>query len=166
MGAIGQTVGKESGFTLDPALRAQRKAESERRVHTVVIPLIRAIGFAILSAIALLHDVSDGRQANGPGHGWLLTMNAGYALLSWLALRFGHGRTGPIDLSLVFLHLDLLMWLLILNHIEHGHAAYAYLLLVRVADQVGFGFRRTYDHDYRLFGRWTRPDHDHGSVYA
>ncbi len=75
-------------------------------------------------------------------HGWLLALNAAYALLSWLALRYGHGRTGRVDLSLAFLHVDVLMWLVILNHIEHGHPAYAYLLLVRVADQVGFGFRR------------------------
>lgn len=26
-----------------------------------------------------------------------------------------------------------------------------------------FGFRRTYDHDYRLFGRWTRPERHAGS---
>jgi ribosomal protein S18 acetylase RimI-like enzyme len=25
-----------------------------------------------------------------------------------------------------------------------------------------FGFRRTYDHDYRLFGRWTHPESDTG----
>ena len=142
MSATGQAGGKESGFTLDPALRAQRKKASERRVHTVVIPIIRAIGFAILSAIALLHDASERGWATFAEHGWLLTLNAAYALLSWLALRIGHGRTGRVDLSLAFLHVDVLMWLVILNHIEHGHPAYAYLLLVRVADQVGFGFRR------------------------
>ena len=142
MSAGGQAGGKESGFTLDPALRAQRKEASGRRMHTVVIPVIRAIGFAILSAIALLHDASQGGWSTLAEHRWLLTLNAGYALLSWIALRLGHGRTGRIDLSLVFLHVDVLMWLVILNHIEHGHPAYAYLLLVRVADQVGFGFRR------------------------
>ena len=142
MSAGGQAGGKESGFTLDPALRAQRKEASGRRMHTVVIPVIRAIGFAILSAIALLHDASQGGWSTLAEHGWLLTLNAAYALLSWLALRIGHARTGRVDLSLAFLHVDVLMWLVILNHIEHGHPAYAYLLLVRVADQVGFGFRR------------------------
>ena len=145
--ATGQAGGKESGFTLDPALRAQRKEVSARRMHTVVIPFIRAIGFAILSAIALLHDATEVGWTAFAEHGWLLTLNAGYALLSWLVLRLGHGRTGRIDLSVVFMHVDVLMWLVILNHIEHGHTehghpAYAYLLLVRVADQVGFGFRR------------------------
>ncbi len=69
MSAGGQAGGKESGFTLDPALRAQRKEASERRVHTVVIPFIRAIGFAILSAIALLHDAG--------GVGWAALPSTG-----------------------------------------------------------------------------------------
>jgi signal transduction histidine kinase/ActR/RegA family two-component response regulator len=161
VGVIGQGSIKESGFTLDPVLRAERKAASQRRVHTVLIPLIRAIGFAILSAIALLHDVREGQQPFGAGHAWLVAMNVAYAVLSWLALRFGHGRTGRVDLSLVFLHLDLLMWLVILNHIEHGHPAYGYLLLVRVADQIGFGFRRAlyFAHvvvlAYLAYAAWT-----------
>jgi signal transduction histidine kinase/ActR/RegA family two-component response regulator len=134
--------GGESGFTLDPVLRAARKAASARRVHTVLIPFIRLIGFAILCAIALLHDLSNGAPLLDTTHLRLVTLNLGYAGLSWVVLRWAHGRTGRVDLSLVFLHVDVLMWLMLLHHIEGGHAAYAYLLLVRVADQIGFGFRR------------------------
>ena len=65
-----------------------------------------------------------------------------YAALSWLVLRLGHGRTGSVDLGFMFLHLDVLVWLLNLHHFEQSHLSFAYLLLVRVADQVGFGFRR------------------------
>ena len=42
----------------------------------------------------------------------------------------------------MFFHLDLLVWLVNLHHFEQGHLFFAYFLLVRVADQVGFGFRR------------------------
>ena len=39
-------------------------------------------------------------------------------------------------------HLDLLVWLPNLHHLEAGNLFFAYFLLVRVIDQVGFGFRR------------------------
>jgi signal transduction histidine kinase/ActR/RegA family two-component response regulator len=134
--------GEGSGFTLDAALLARRKAASERRVHTVQIPIIRAIGFVFLCAMAVLHDLAIGDATTDPEHLLLLAANLGYAALSWAVLRAGYGRSGPVDLSLVFLHLDVAMWLLILYHLEPGQLAYGYLLLVRVADQVGFGFRR------------------------
>jgi signal transduction histidine kinase/CheY-like chemotaxis protein len=44
----------------------------------------------------------------------------------------------------VFLHLDVLVWLVTLNHIESSTLFFAYFLLIRVADQVGFGFRRAF----------------------
>ncbi len=74
----------------------------------------------------------------------LIATNVAYAGFGWLVLRLGHGRVGRIDLSLVFLHLDVLVWLLNLHHLEQGHLFFAYLMLVRVADQVGFGFRRAF----------------------
>jgi signal transduction histidine kinase/ActR/RegA family two-component response regulator len=61
--------------------------------------------------------------------------------LSWPLLRWAYGR-GKLDWSLLFLHLDVLMWLLNLYHIEPSTLFFGYFLLMRVADQVGFGFRR------------------------
>ena len=72
----------------------------------------------------------------------LLALNIGYAALSWAALRAWYGRTGALDLGLLFLHLDVLVWLANLRHLEQAHLFFACLLLVRVADQVGYGFRR------------------------
>ncbi len=40
------------------------------------------------------------------------------------------------------MHLDILVWLPNLRHLEHAHLFFGYLLLIRVADQVGYGFRR------------------------
>ena len=56
-------------------------------------------------------------------------------------LRAWYGRTGRLDLGLLFLHLDILVWLPNLHHLEQAHLFFACLLLVRVADQVGWGFR-------------------------
>jgi signal transduction histidine kinase len=132
-------------FTLDEAELKQRRAANARRVHTVQIPLIRAIGFVILCAIVLLRDGREhAPHAPEPGLLLLVAVNLGYAALSWLTLRALYGRTGRLDLSLLFLHLDVLVWLPNLHNLEQSHLFFAYFLLVRVADQVGFGFRRAF----------------------
>jgi signal transduction histidine kinase len=132
-------------FTLDEALLKERRAASARRVHTVQIPFIRAIGFVILCVIALLREGSlRAALAAPPGLLLLVAGNLAYATLSWLLLRAFYGRTGRLDLSLLFLHLDVLVWLPNLHHLEQSHLFFAYFLLVRVADQVGFGFRRAF----------------------
>jgi signal transduction histidine kinase/ActR/RegA family two-component response regulator len=134
----------EGSFTLDPVLLAQRRAEADRRLHTVQIPVVRAVGFAVLCLIAALHDLHLGGPFPQPGLLLLLAVNAIYAALAWVALRFCYGRTGRVDLSLLLLHLDVAVWLLNLHHFEQSHLFFAYLLLVRIADQVGFGFRRAF----------------------
>ena len=134
----------DASFTLDAALLAQRKAASARRVQTIQIPAIRAVGFAILCVIAVMQDLRTDASFPQPHLLLLLAANVSFAGFSWLLLRLGHGRVGRVDLSLVFLHFDVLVWLLNLHHLEQSHLFFAYLLLVRVADQVGFGFRRAF----------------------
>jgi len=130
-----------NGFTLDDTLLAQRKAANQRRLYTRQIPAIRAAGFVILCGIALLQDWRSDPLFPQPSLLLLVAANLVYAALSWGLLR----RTGAAaqGLSLLLFHLDVLLWLLNLFHLEEGGRLFvAYLLLVRVADQVGFGFRR------------------------
>jgi len=140
--ASGPTRDTDASFTLDVDLLAQRRAESARRVNTVQIPAVRAAGFAILCVIAVLQDLRLGVAVDRPPLALLLALNIAYAALSWAALRAWYGRTGRLDLGLLFLHLDILVWLPNLRHLEQAHLFFACLLLIRVADQVGYGFRR------------------------
>ena len=142
MSAGPSTSDSDTSFTLDAGELAQRRAAAARRVHTVQLPSVRAAGFAILCAIAVLQDVRFGAAADRPPLSLLLAMNVAYAAGSWAALRNWYGRTGRLDLGLLFLHLDILVWLPNLYHLEQAHLFFAYLLLVRVADQVGWGFRQ------------------------
>ncbi len=142
MTASGPARDTDAGFTLDVDLLAQRRAESARRVNTVQIPVVRAIGFAILCAIAVLQDIRLGAAADRASLAGLLALNVAYAALSWAILRSWYGRTGNLDLGLVFLHLDILVWLPNLRHLEQAHLYFGCLLLIRVADQVGYGFGR------------------------
>ncbi len=132
----------DSGFTLDAAVLARRKARNERRLATQQIPAIRVGGFVILCAIVWLQE----QQAPAGGDRMTLTtlfaINAAYVVFGWLLLRLGYGRSGRLDLVVLMFHLDLLVWLVNLHRIEPGQLYFAYFILVRVADQVGFGLRR------------------------
>ena len=134
----------DSSFTLDPVLLAQRKAASAHWNNTARIPLIRAVGFLSLCVIALLDDLRIGLPLLEPRLLELIALNLGFAVSSWLALWFGYGRTGRVDLGLVFVHLDVLVWLANLHHLEQSNIFFGYFLLMRVADQVGYGFRRAF----------------------
>ncbi|MCW5660202.1 MAG: response regulator [Burkholderiaceae bacterium] len=132
----------DAEFTLDANLLAQRRAASARRQHTVQLPLVRALGFAILCVIAVLHDWRAGLPLTSPALLLVLGVNIAYAASSWPVLRWAHERFAHFDASLAFLHIDVLVWMVTLQHIETSTLFFAYFLLIRVADQVGFGFRR------------------------
>ena len=131
----------DTGFTLDERLLAQRKTANLRRLYSRQIPAIRAAGFVVLCLIALLLDWRADPLFPQPALQWLVAVNLGYALLAGLLLR--RGDWGGQPLSLLLFHLDVLVWLLNVWHLERGgELLVACLLLVRVADQAGYGFRR------------------------
>ncbi len=132
----------DAGFTLDAEQQRRRKSASARRVHALQVPLIRSVGFVALCLILLVHDVSIGAPVPSRELAWLWAVNITYAALTWVALWFAYGRTGRFDLSQIFMHTDVVVWLLTLQHLERSHLFFVFLLLVRVSDQVGFGFRR------------------------
>ncbi len=132
----------DSGFALDEAVLARRRAAAERRLYTRQVPALRAGGFAVLCVVALLQSAERGVALwpLPPALAGLLLLNLGYAVLAWALLHWGHGRSR--QLPLLLFHLDLLVWLVNLQQLEHSTLFFAGFLLVRVADQVGFGFRR------------------------
>ncbi len=129
-------------FHLDAQALAAAKAQRERMVHAVQIPLIRGAGFLILCGIAALHDLRFGLPVPSAEMLGLWLLNLGYVTVSSALLWFGFRRSGRLNLSLLFLHLDLLVWMATLHHVESGQLMVAALLLIRVSDQVGFGVRR------------------------
>ena len=144
----------DASFTLDAELLAERKAASSRRVETVQIPAIRATGFAMLCLIAVLQDVRSPLPFPQPQLLWVLGANIAYVVISWAVMRLGHGRSGRVDLSLLFFHIDILVWLLNVYDLEQGDLLFAYLLLVRVADQVGVGVKRALYFNHVVLGAY------------
>jgi signal transduction histidine kinase/CheY-like chemotaxis protein len=133
----------DTGFTLDEELLALRRAERVRRLYTWQVPALRTLGFLILCILLLLQADRPG-VAGLPTLGGLLAANMLYALGAWALLRLGYGRSGRLDLPLLLFHLDIAMWLLNLTWLEQANLFFAYFLLVRVVDQVGFALRRAF----------------------
>jgi len=129
-------------FTLDAVQLARRKATVKRRLHTVQIPAVRVAGFVILCGIAMLQGLQHEGAFPQSELLRLFAINLVYAALAWGVLRFGYDPARRFDLTLVFFHLDLLVWVINLHFFEQGQLFFAYFLLMRVADQIGFGFRR------------------------
>jgi signal transduction histidine kinase/ActR/RegA family two-component response regulator len=134
--------GSDVDFTLDAAVLAERRAVGARRLHTVQVPTLRATGFVILCAIALAQELRAGVPFPSPQLVALVSLNLVYAALAWQLLRRGWRADAEVDMSLLLFHLDLLVWLPNLHHLESANLFFGYFLLVRVVDQVGFGFRR------------------------
>ncbi|HSW25712.1 MAG TPA: hypothetical protein VLJ62_23325, partial [Burkholderiaceae bacterium] len=119
----------EAGFTLDPSLLAERRAAGERRMQTVQMPIVRTVGFVIVCLLVVLDDWRIGAPLDSPQLRWLIVANLLYATLSWPLLRWAYDR-GRVDWGLVFLHLDVVVWLLNLYHIEPSTLFFGYFLLV------------------------------------
>ncbi len=137
----GSDAAADADFTLDPQRLAAARAAAAQRLNRVQIPAVRAAGFVILCAVLLLQDRPEPGFPQ-PALLALVGLNLGYALLGWLVMAFGYGRSGRLDLALVLFHLDLLVWLPNLYHLEAANLFFGFFLLVRVVDQVGVGFRR------------------------
>lgn len=158
----------DTGFTLDADLLAARKAERARRVFARQVPAIRAAGFVVLCVIVLLQQWRRGGAWAEPQVAALVAANLLYATLGWLALRFGYGRTGRLDLNLLLFHLDIVLWLVNLHWLERSNLFFAFFLLVRVSDQAGAGFKRAlyFGHvvtlSYLCYALWAQayaPNH-------
>jgi signal transduction histidine kinase len=143
----------DGGFTLDPSQVAEHRAAGERRMHTIQMPMVRALGFIVVCVLVILDDWRTGDSLTNPSLLWLIAGNLLYATLSWPFLRWVWGR-GGLDWSFVFLHVDVLVWLLNLHHLEPSTLFFAYFLLMRVADQVGFGFRRAFYFNHVVAGTY------------
>ncbi len=118
---------------LDPIRAAERKRRASRRLHVVEIPLYRMIGMLFMVLLVRLHPTDP-----WPTWTWLFpTLSLGYAAVSWLILYRWH------RLGVLFLYLDVLIYCLTIYLTGVEESWYIFLLIIRVADQIPAGPRRT-----------------------
>ena len=109
--------GIEPGLMLDAEQLAARKADNARRVHTLQIPVIRAIGFVIVCLMVALQAARDGTPL-APLQLGLMAVNLAYAGVGWMAMRLSWQRSGWFDVGMLLFHVDVLVWLCNLHYLE------------------------------------------------
>jgi len=134
---------EESLFSLDPEQSRLAQYRRGYQLNVVQIPIMRVVGFVSMTLAAFLYDLN---LPSFPVEGFLqlTAINLGYGVIALLAVRALHDRVGTFDLTLLFLHVDVVMWLFTMHHTSAADNLFAFFLLVRVGDQVGFGFRRAF----------------------
>ena len=134
---------EERLFSLDPEQSRQEQYRRRYKLDVVQIPIMRVIGFVAMTLAALVYDLNL-RPFPLSGFLTLSAINIGYALAAFVAVRALYDRAGRLDLTLLFLHVDVVVWLFTMHHVSAADQLFAFFLLVRVGDQVGFGFRRAF----------------------
>jgi signal transduction histidine kinase/ActR/RegA family two-component response regulator len=130
-------------FSLDPEQSRRAKYRRGYKLNVVQIPAMRVIGFVLMTVAAFLYDLTLPAFPRA-SFVTLLAINVGYALAALLIVRLLYDRVGRFDLTLLFLHVDVVIWLFTMHHVGAADELFAFFLLVRVGDQVGFGFRRAF----------------------
>jgi signal transduction histidine kinase len=132
-------------FHLDRARSEQEKLRRERHFQAVEVPMLRVIGFSLITVLVI------GRYAFFPealaadgAHPWLLAaIGLSYSLLAWLALYVGFEPLRPFfNLGTVFLALDVVVFTIAI-YLTGGDRSWLYFLVfIRTADQASTTFRR------------------------
>jgi signal transduction histidine kinase/ActR/RegA family two-component response regulator len=143
----------EAIFSLDPEQSRRAKYRRGYKLNVVQIPIMRVVGFVSMTIAALLYDLT---LPVFPTEGLLTlaTINIGYGVVALLAVRALYDRVGRLDLTFVFLHLDVVMWLFTMHHVSAADQLFVFFLLVRVGDQVGFGFKRAFYFTHVVVGAY------------
>jgi signal transduction histidine kinase/DNA-binding response OmpR family regulator len=126
----------------DPHKAKLKKAQRVRWLHVVQIPAYRLIGFSFLALLLLLHNYFILPPISWSEFFAVTGILIAYSLLSWVILYRYFERCTFMDLGLLFLVLDILMWTLVIYFSGGERSLLFFLVIVRVADQSNTNFAR------------------------
>jgi signal transduction histidine kinase len=129
---------------IDP-IRA--KAAKDRRntyLNVVQIPALRVIGFVLLGMLVGLHNRFIPGSPSWKEAWSFFYLAFSYALLTWVILYFFFDKVKKVDLGVLFLTVDIFVWITAIYYSGGDRSLLFILLLVRVADQTNTAFRRVF----------------------
>ena len=130
-----------SELALQPDEIERRRRERAYELAILELPLLRIIGFSFLSLGLFLNNRYLLGQTSLEAWSTASIWMAVYCIGSWALLYFGF-RQLSVDLTLVFLAFDVVIWTYVI-YVSGAESSWLYLiLLVRVADQTQSTFRR------------------------
>lgn len=127
---------------LEPFAVDQKKASRNFRMHVIEIPMLRLLGMVLVCIGVLLHNIYLLRSFSYSDWIELVVLLIGYSIVSWLALYFLWERTSSVDLSTLFLILDVPLFCVAIYYSGGPESLLFWMLIVRTADQVNTTFRR------------------------
>lgn len=139
MSEASDSAGDGISIERDPVASHARKQAILRRLHVFIIPTLRIGGYIALLTFAYWDCLMQGR----PWGSEVVSSIGVYCGLSWLLLALFYGRTASLDLGLAFMMADVFPFCYIVMVTGAEKSWLTLILLVRVADQVVFGFWRS-----------------------
>ena len=103
---------------------------------------MRGLGLAILCVYVLLYDLLIAPPFSWSRYIPFVAIFAIYGTGSWLILRKGYEKVKPVDLSLLFLVVDLAFWVLAVYRTGADKSLLFFLSVVQVSDQTYTTFKR------------------------
>ena len=127
-------------FYPDEGLNDQRKLARERHFHVVEVPILRLLGFLIVTVLAFIHQAFV--PAEPSGSPFLLgAVVVSYSLVSWAVLYKWFDKT-KVRLGTLFLSLDVFAFIYAIYFTGAEKSWLFFLLFIRTADQTNTSFKR------------------------
>jgi signal transduction histidine kinase/ActR/RegA family two-component response regulator len=120
----------------------RRHRNRNYHLNVIQIPLLRGFGTAILCLYALLYDLVIAPPLSWTRYLRFVAILAIYCAGSCLVLRTKYRKLKPLDIPLLFLIVDLFVWLLVIYRTGAEHSLLFFLSVVRVSDQAYTTFKR------------------------
>src|SRR5215218_6312473 len=101
---------EDTVIDLDPEVAERRKRMRRRSLNVVRIPALRFLGFSIVLLFVLLYTYFVFGRLDLSVVAGLGAVFFVYCVASWLVLYHYFDRVRGVDLGLVFLGLDMVLW--------------------------------------------------------
>src|SRR4051794_34434861 len=113
----------------------EKRRERAYQLAVFEIPLLRLIGFALLSVAVLLNNRYLLGEPSNRAWAAVTALLLAYCFFSWAALALFYRRLLPFDLSLFFLAIDVVVWTIVIYASGAERSWIFFIYLIRVADQ-------------------------------
>jgi signal transduction histidine kinase/HPt (histidine-containing phosphotransfer) domain-containing protein len=127
---------------LDPQKIAERKKKAQYRLNVIQLPVLRFLGFALISFFILVHNYYVFKVFSWIPFLDFAAIALSYSVLSSATLYLFFGRTGKFDFGIFFLTTDIFVFVLAIYFSGGYKSLLFFILLIRVADQTNTSFKR------------------------
>src|SRR5690349_3451145 len=101
---------------------ARRPLQDAYRLNALQIPALRAFGCAVIAMWVLSYQLFVAQNFSLPDYASIVGVLAAYCVTSWLVIYYGYNWLRSIDLSLLFLVLDIPFLLYAIHHTGAEHS--------------------------------------------